>query len=430
MTIPIVSAYGHGLGIDTIKSINVNGKKIDLTTQISPSDVSDDSKKIINIIATDSTSGQNVMNSIIDLGLYHEGRLIFRENFFLDDGTATIEIENEQGKISGHFDEQINAWLDTETPIRIPSVSFQSGGLYHFEITFKTFEGQLVSSPMTYTTDVTIATNHTYIMKDKVGNDVPFGIKSYYDKITDFNYDPITNTITFEMPFDWSEKNISHPMVVHEEVHFPKEFIDLFVPSYTGKANGIDLFKSSVTIDDYSVEHERIVHFVLSQDNIRYLKQAQKAAGIESPENLVFTLEVSDKVVFPVIAMTKNEEVQVDLSWDPVTIEPGKNTKFIFTFRNAMTGEPIRNTSYDFILMQGGSEIYRKSGNAQIGGGFVDYTFSEGQTGQTSIRFERIGGTDTSTEFGVMVVPEFGSLAFIVLSLSLISALLIGKRFT
>ena len=36
MIASISNAYGHGLGLDTIKSVDVNGKKITITTEITP----------------------------------------------------------------------------------------------------------------------------------------------------------------------------------------------------------------------------------------------------------------------------------------------------------------------------------------------------------------------------------------------------------
>ncbi len=81
-------------------------------------------------------------------------------------------------------------------------------------------------------------------------------------KISNLEYDFEAKQVTFEMPFDWSEKQMSHVSVVHVEVHFPKDFAEFLSPSYLGIANGIELFKSSVTIDDYTEDDERIVHFV------------------------------------------------------------------------------------------------------------------------------------------------------------------------
>jgi hypothetical protein len=140
-------------------------------------------------------------------------------------------------------------------------------------------------------------------------------------------------------------------------------------------------------------------------------------------------LEPDSKLVFPVIAMTKDEQIQVDLSWDPVTIEPNKNTKFIFTFRDAKTGELLRNTVYDFVILQGDKEIYKKSANAQIGSDFADYVFSESQKGQTLIRFENLRGTDRSTEFSMFVVPEFGQMVLVMMSVAITASIIVGTRF-
>ncbi len=434
--IQIGNSYGHGLGFDVINTASINGKKITITTQITPIIFSQVGEKKVIVSAVDSITNQNIKNITYHISLFHEGNLIFSDYFFAENGITDIHVNpttDSQIQLRGEKNKETGAWHKTEsTPIELIGPVLSSGGLYHFEIEVRSIDDpkNVVESPQVYVADVTVVTNQSYDENDKNGNNVRFGIISYYDKVSSFDYDPNSNTAYFEMPFDWSEKNISHVPVVHEEVHFPKGFGDFFVPSYVGKINGIELFKSSITVDDYSSEKERIVHFVISQDNLTYLKQAQKAAGVENPQNMQFTLEVSNQVVFPVIAITKNEQIQVDLSWDPLIIEPNKNTKFIFTFRDTKTGEPLRNTTYEMIILQDGNEIYKKSGNARIGGDFVDYTFLEKQTGHTSIKFEKLRGTDMRTEFGITVIPEFGPLVFAILPAAIIVVLVIGnKRF-
>ena len=64
-------------------------------------------------------------------------------------------------------------------------------------------------------------------------------------------------------------------------------------------------------------------------------------------------------------------------------------------------------TTYDFVILHNGKEIHRTSDNAIVGGGFEDFTFSESQKGPIIVRFEKIGGTSASTEFAMVVVPEF-----------------------
>ena len=433
LVIPMQHVYGHGLGLDTIKSINVGSKKIMITTQITPTEFSEDSEKKIIVTTADTVTNQNINNVTLLISLYHEGNLIFKDSFFDSGGTMAIDIkpsETAKTEITGNWNSDVGAWYRTEAkPVELVGPVFGSGGLYHFEIEIKTIgdPGNVLQNQGPFVADVTLATSQPYDEHDKDGNPVSFGVKSYYDKVSSLDYEPETNSVAFEMPFDWKEQNISHIPVVHEEVHFPKSFGDFFAPSYVGKLNGIELFKSSVIIDDYSDENERLVHIVLSQDNLNHLKQVQKSSGIE-PQNMRFTLEPNNNLVFPVIAMTKDAQIQVDLSWDPLVIEPGKNTKFIFTFRNANTGDLLRNTPYDFVISQNGKELYKKSGNAQIGSDFVDYVFSESQKGQTSIRFENLQGTDRSTEFAITVVPEFGQLALVVMSIAIASSLIIGNK--
>jgi hypothetical protein len=430
IAVPLGIAYGHGIGLDTIESMTIEGKRATITVQITPTEFVEGSEKKITLTVTDYESKQTLKDTTVSIAMYHEDSLVFHDKFFANDGKVIIDVldrQNEEIEIIGTFDDSLGAWVVKNEAIKLSYPAFTRGGLYHFEISVNGVEGRIIEKPTTHVADVTVMTRHHYQQNDRNEESVDFGVVSYYDKVTDFHYDPVQNTVTFEMPFDWAEKNLSHLQVVHIEVHFPKKFSDLFVPSYIGKANGIELFKSSLTIDDYSDEEERIIHFVLTQNHLRHLKQVQRADGIDNPQNLRFTLDVSSNVVFPIAALTKNEEIQVDLSWDPITIEPEKNTKFVFTFRDAATGEPIRNTSYDFVLIQDGNTIYKKSGNARIGGDFVDYMFREGQTGQTSVRFENIGPNKLSTEFGIMVVPEFGPLAFAVLSTSIIIMLVASK---
>jgi predicted secreted protein with PEFG-CTERM motif len=230
------------------------------------------------------------------------------------------------------------------------------------------------------------------------------------------------------MPFDWSEKQISHIPVVHEEVHFPKDFAEFLYPSYTGKVNGIDLFKASVTIDDYTEDDERIVHFVLLKDHLKYIKNQMKKSDEPLPDKITFTLSASDKIGFPLTAYTKSEDFQVDLSWDPIEIQPGVKTNFIFTIRDGVTGEPMRNSDYTFVIIQNGNKIHRATGIAQVGGDFEQYEFGEEQTGPTIIRFENIRNTGQETEFGFVVAPEFGSISLLILLVSIFGIIFIIRK--
>ena len=431
---PIQFSFGHGWGIDTA-SIDVNGRDISISLEI-PQYFDKLEDKFITVTAIDEETKENVKNVTFLIGLYHKDQIIFRNYFFTPDGNLMINViptDAPVTKITAEKDPLLDAWYATDSqPIQLEGPIFESGGLFNFEIELRTIDEptNIVENLGVYSFDVSMVESKDYDFPSKDNESIKFESKSYFDKISEFSYDNEKNLVTFKMPFDWSEKAVSHVPVVHTEVHFPKNFVDFLAPSYIGKINGIDLFKSNVIIDDYTIESERIVHFVILQDHLQYLKQEQKKLGEQLPEIMQFSLQVSEKVDFPMTAMTRDETFQVDLSWDPIEIEPEINTKFVFTIRDAATGEPLRKSSYDFIILQNNVELYRTSGEAQVGGDFEQYTFKEDQTGPTVIRFENIRGSGTGTEFGLVVVPEFGLLASLVLVSGIIFVIIISKRFT
>ena len=430
---PVSSVYGHGLGIDTIRSVDVQGKKISISVEL-PMSFEQTSEKQITITATEDETKENARNVTFLIGLFHENKMIFRNYFFASDGVLPIKVNpTQEGEITihGEQDSLLGAWHGTESnPIMISGPIFNSGGLYNFEIEVRTIDEptNIIENSGVYNADLSIADSTEFLQKDAQNQNVQFKIKSYFDNISNFEYDPIAKQVTFEMPFDWSEKQMSHIPVVHEEVHFPKNFAEFLSPSYTGKANGIDLFKASVTIDDYTEDDERIVHFVLLQDHLRFIKNQLQKSEEPLPDTITFTLSRSENTGFPLTAFTKSEDFQVNLSWDPIEIAPGQNTNFIFTIRDGKTGEPLRNSDYTFIIIQNGKEIHRTTGTAQVGGEFERYEFAEDQTGPTIIRFDNIRNTGQETDFGIVVAPEFGAITIMILFSTLLIVVLASRN--
>jgi predicted secreted protein with PEFG-CTERM motif len=429
---PASSVYGHGFGIDTISSVDVQGKRLSISVEM-PMYFENDQDQI-TITATEDETNENAKNVTFLIGLFHKDEMIFRNYFFAGDGILPITVtptQDDEIVIHGEQDSLLGAWHATEsTPIEITGPLFDSGGLYNFEIEIRTIDEptNIIENSTIYNADLSLIETVSFTQKDAENNDVEFRSKSYFDSISNFKYDSEAKQVTFEMPFDWSEKQMSHVSVVHVETHFPKDFAEFLTPSYSGYVNGVELFNSSVSIDDYSEDDERIVHLVMLKDHMRYLKNEMKKSEEPIPENMAFTLSTSKESAFPLEAYTKSEDFKVNLSWDPLEIEPGIDTNFIFTIRDGRTNEPLRSSDYTFVLIQNGEEIHRASGIAQVGGEFEKYTFAEDQTGPTIIKFENIRNTGQETEFGLVVIPEFGTIALLVLSISIFSVIFVTKR--
>ena len=428
---PASSVYGHGFGLDTISSINIEGKKLSISVEM-PLTFENDQEQI-TITATEDATKENAKNVTFLIGLFHENEMIFRNYFFAEDGVLQIKVnptQEDEITIHGEQDSLLGAWHGTESnPLEITGPLFNSSGLYNFEIEIRTIDEptNIIESGI-YNADLSVIETVSFTQKDSKNNDVEFRSKSYFDTISNFNYDYEANQVTFEMPFDWSEKQMSHVSVVHVETHFPKEFVEFLAPSYSGYVNGIELFKSSVSVDDYTEDDERIVHFVLLQDHLRYLKNEMKKDLDEFPKNMIFTISMSTDKAFPLEAYTKSEDFKINLSWDPMVVEPDVATNFIFTIRDGRTNEPLRSSDYTFVIIQNDKEIHRISGLAQVGGEFEKFTFTEDQTGPTIIKFENIRNTGQETEFVLVVVPEFGTIALLILVISTMSIIFVTRR--
>ena len=428
---PASSVYGHGFGLDTISSIDIQGKKLSISVEM-PMTFENDQEQI-TITATEDETKENAKNVTFLIGLFHENEMIFRNYFFAEDGVLQIQVKPTQENeitIHGEQDSLLGAWHGTESnPLKITGPLFDSSGLYNFEIEIRTIDEptNIIESGI-YNADLSVIETVSFTQKDSENNDVDFRSKSYFDTISNFNYDYEANQVMFEMPFDWSEKQMSHVNVVHVETHFPKDFVEFLAPSYSGYVNGIELFKSSVSVDDYTEDDERIVHFVLLQDHLRYLKNEMKKDLNEYPENMIFTISMSEDKAFPLEAYTKSEDFKVNLSWEPMNVEPGVDTNFIFTIRDGRTNEPLRSSDYTFVIIQNGEEIHRVSGMAQVGGDFEKFTFTEEQTGPTIIKFENIRNTGQETEFVLVVAPEFGTIALLILVISTMSIIFVTRR--
>ena len=429
---PASSVHGHGFGTDTISSVDVQGKELSISVEMPM--YFENQQDQITITAIEDETKENAKNVTFLIGLFHKDEMIFRNYFFAENGILPIIVTpNQDDKITihGEQDSLLGAWHGTESkPVEITGPLFNSGGLYNFEIEIRTIDEptNIIEDSGIYNADLSLIETVSFIQKDTENNDVEFRSKSYFDTVSNFEYDSEAKEVTFEMPFDWSEKQMSHVPVVHIETHFPKDFVEFFPPSYSAHANGIELFKSSVSVDDYTEDHERIIHLVLLQDHLRFLKNEMKNSGIPLPDNIVFTISESENIAFPLEAYTKSEDFKVNLSWDPLDVEPGVDTNFIFTIRDGKTNEPLRSSDYTFVIIQNGKEIHRVSGMAQVGGDYEKFTFSEDQTGPTIIKFENIRNTGQETEFGLVVVPEFGSVAVLILVISIVSIIFVTRK--
>ena len=174
--------------------------------------------------------------------------------------------------------------------------------------------------------------------------------------------------------------------------------------------------------------------YQFSSEDIGTVKLDMFDIGGNSLSNVNFLVVVNpqDIAKFPIKLESTSESnpdsgnYRVDLTWFPNTLELGES-EFIMSFYDKNTGLTAGDITYDFVLVQNGTEIHRKSGVASGGGTFENFVFVEREAGDVIIRVEKIAGTEEYVEITVNVVPEFDLLALLVLSVAFVSIVIVSK---
>ena len=157
---PASSVYGHGLGLERISSIDVQGKNLSVTVEMPM--YFENEQEQLTITATDNTTNEPAKNVTFLIGLFHNDEMIFKKYFFTDNGILPIKIKPTQEEnitIQGEQDSILGAWHGTESdPLVITGPLFVSGGLYTFEIEVRTIDEptNIVENTGVYNADLTI----------------------------------------------------------------------------------------------------------------------------------------------------------------------------------------------------------------------------------------------------------------------------------
>lgn len=406
MCITIPLAYGHGLGSESVW-VDVGERSLQLGAEL-PTKF-DDTTKRLTLWVQDAEG--NPTEASLHLVFSHSGSTILEGTFEVN-GTLPIDITTGNGEphLSGDA-----------TNMRLTGKIFEDGGLYTIHV--RSVNGVATDGLL----DLLVADYAAYMAADVDGDPVQFSTRSYFDKISSFSYDAQEGLATLIMPFDWQESRMSHIPVLHMEVHFPIDYDGFVSRGYIGQVNGVNLFRSSVTVDDFTYPEERTIHLVLLQNHLDIIKSQMGRLGDDLPDDMIFTLQKTTDIRSQLSAFTVDEQFQVDMTWEPEEILPDQKTKFIFTIRDAATGETLRNSHYDFVLEQGGSEIYRTSGVAEVGGDFAEYEFGEEQAGTAVVRIENIRGSGQHVAFVFAVAPEFGTVAILVMVASVTVVIILSR---
>ncbi len=88
---PVSSVYGHGLGIETISSVDIQGKEISISVEL-PLSFDNLDEKQITLTAIEDETRKYAKNVTFLIALFHVYEMLFRIYFFTSDGILPIKV--------------------------------------------------------------------------------------------------------------------------------------------------------------------------------------------------------------------------------------------------------------------------------------------------------------------------------------------------
>jgi hypothetical protein len=354
--------YGHGLGYEVLPPVMLGDKEVALEVTSAQYADPESPDRQITLSLFETTSTITVREVTYHITAYKGNDFLFEDTFQSDNGiftmnfipTASGEIQLQEETEGSFFDSLVGMQKDI---ISINGPVFNSGGLYKFDVEILTADSYSdeLEEPILYNVGLSIPDRTYYDIEDVNFGSQEVNIITYYDQIENFQYDQKTNSMSFSMPFDWTENNINQTSVVHEEVVISKTFGDLMVESLSVYVNGVKIPDYSITLDGFS-EHTRIIHVVINQKDLLDLHR-----NYEMLDEMEFLIKPSDENL-PLSTITGNGQFRIKMNWEPHEIKSGSELTVSFDIMDVfLKGKPV-SVSYEISVLHEEDEIFRTSG--------------------------------------------------------------------
>ncbi|MHA7648172.1 peptidase [Nitrosopumilus sp. S4] len=410
-------AYGHGVGSETFPPVELDGKLVTLEVSSSQSDPETNDDQQVSISLIDFESKITLRDVTFLIKSERGEKFLFDREFKADNGfivfnfvsedTDSIIVEEESG--SNFFGSLIG--LESRM-VHVKGPKLSEGGLYKFDIKILTADGysKKLEKPLEFNAGISIAqtTRHNFV--DPNFGEQNINVITYYDEISDFNYNPNKKEISYSMPFDWSISNINQTSVVHQELIIPKNFGDLLVSGFIMHVNGIQLSQDIVNIDDFFSDG-RIVHFIIYQ---KELMNVFERNTIDGKMNFVIT---PDQQKTHLSSVTDNGQFRILVSWEPEDLKPNANAKIIFDITDIFLKNKPISTNYKFTITQNDKVIFEQNGvstDSKDDHNVVDVMIPADITGIVYLNFENLDGNERARTSIPIVIDRVTSNEIII----------------
>ena len=363
LSFPIFNnVYGHGVGSETFPPVELDGKMVTLEVSSSQSDPEESDDQQISISMIDFDSKITLRDVTFLIKAERGENFLFEKEFKADNGFLVFNFvsENVESIILEEEEESnlFGSLLGLESRmIHVKGPNLSEGGLYKFDITVLTADGysKVIDEPLVFNAGISIPQTTKHYFNDPNFGEQYVEVITYYDEISNFDYNPSLKEISFDMPFEWSLSNINQTSVVHEEIAIPETFGDLMVSGYTMHLNDVKLDEDIVNIDDFFGE-KRIVHFIIYQTALLDVLDT-----INSENKMKFAI-TPDRDDVHLSSVTDNGQFRILVSWEPENLKSNSIAKIHFDVTDVFLKNRPVATNYDFSMTQGDRIIFEQSG--------------------------------------------------------------------
>ena len=390
-------AFGHGVGSETFPPVDFNGKQVTLELSSSKSDPETNDDQQISISMIDFNS-KITLRDVTFLVKSHRGEtFLFEQEFKADNGFIVFNFVSEDSD-SIIIEEETNnglfgSLLGFESRmVHVKGPKLSEGGLYKFDINILTADdySQKLEEPLFFNAGISIAQTTRHDFVDPNFGEQNIDVVTYYDEISNFQYDSNLKEISFSMPFEWSESNIEQTSVVHEELVIPKTFGDLLVSGFSMHVNGVKLSDDIVTIDDFFSDG-RVVHFII------YQKELLNVFENGSNQNGMNFVIKPDRDYIHLSSVTENGQFRILASMEPENLTSDSNAKILFDITDIFLKNRPVSATYDFSVTQNEKIIFEQSGTSNDSKDqhdIAEFMIPEDITGIVNLNFNNLDGNN------------------------------------
>ncbi|QUC65590.1 peptidase [Nitrosopumilus sp. K4] len=408
-SLTIENSYGHGVGSETFPPVKLDGKLVTLEVSSSTNNPNEIDDQQISISMIDFDSKVTLRDVTFQIKSERGEQFLFEKEFKADNGflvfnfvsedTEKIIIEEENA--GGLFGSMLG--LESRK-INVKGPNLSEGGLYKFDISILTADSysNKLDEPLVFNAGISIAQTTKHTINDPNFGEQTIHVITFYDEISNFNYNSNSKEITFSMPFEWTESNVNQTSVVHEELIIPKAFGDLLVSGFSMYVNDIKLSDNIVTIDDFFSDG-RVVHFIINQKELWKIFEKY-----ENQNGMDFVIKPS-KEKTQLSSVTENGQFRILVSWEPETLKSNSDAKIIFDVTDIFLKNTPIAVNYDLTITQDQKTIYQQSGmssDSRDNHNIAEFTIPKDVTGILHLNFENLAGNDLArTSIPIVIDP-------------------------